>query len=246
MSQQPDLGEQALSKAAEVALASQLDEVEEMDVEIRTDPLKLVSGELESVSIEGKGMVMQDDLRAEALEMRVGNIAIDPLRAAFGDIELKYPTDAEAWIVLTEQDLARAFNSDYIRDKLQNLEVEINSQPTTLDVQKVDFRLPGEGKVDLSAEVRSRETGEVRHPAFTALLRMDKSGDRVLLEEVKSADNREQFPELEDALLARASELLDLRNFALEGMSLQLKNLKVETGKVILQANARIEQFPKN
>lgn len=44
-----DIGEQAFSKAAEIAISSQLDEVENLDVDIRTDPLKLIQGELESV-----------------------------------------------------------------------------------------------------------------------------------------------------------------------------------------------------
>lgn len=38
----PDLGEQALSKVVEVGLASQLDPVDNLKVDIRTDPLKTV------------------------------------------------------------------------------------------------------------------------------------------------------------------------------------------------------------
>ena len=88
MQSQGDLGEQALSKAAEVALSTQLDEVENLDVDIRTDPLKLVQGQLDSVKIEGEGLVMQKDLRAEELHIQTGNIGINPLSAAFGKIEL--------------------------------------------------------------------------------------------------------------------------------------------------------------
>ena len=41
------LGEQALNKAAEIGLSSQLDEVENLEVKVKTDPFKLMSGELE-------------------------------------------------------------------------------------------------------------------------------------------------------------------------------------------------------
>ncbi|MBD0364394.1 MAG: LmeA family phospholipid-binding protein, partial [Coleofasciculus sp. C3-bin4] len=68
--QQGDIGEQALSKAAEVALSSQLDEAESLEVDIRTDPLKLIQGELDSVKIQGEGLVMQKDLRAQELQVR--------------------------------------------------------------------------------------------------------------------------------------------------------------------------------
>lgn len=241
---QPDLGEQALSKAAEIGLASQLDEVEEIDVDIRTNPLKLMTGELESVSIKGKGMVMQEDLRTEELEMHIGNIAIDPLRAAFGDIELKYPTDADAHVVLTEQDLNRAFNSEFISEKLQNLKINVNGQPTTIDTQKVNFQLPGDGKIALSADILVRETGETQQTAFTAVPRMREGGNRVSLEDVQYSQGKELSPELTQALLAKVSELLDLRNFELEGMSLRLKGLNVQQGKLTLQAEAHVEQFP--
>ncbi|MCF4969747.1 LmeA family phospholipid-binding protein, partial [Nostoc sp. CMAA1605] len=59
------IGEQALNKAAEIGLSSQLDEVENLDVNIKTDPLKLIQGEVESVNIAGEGLVMQKDLRME-------------------------------------------------------------------------------------------------------------------------------------------------------------------------------------
>jgi len=39
-----DLGGQALNKVAEMGISSQLDEVKNLDVEIETDPLKLMSG----------------------------------------------------------------------------------------------------------------------------------------------------------------------------------------------------------
>lgn len=46
------------------------------------------------------------------------------------------------------------------------------------------------------------------------------------------------------ALIDETSEILNLSNFDLEGMSLQVKQLKVEVGKLTLQAEAYIEQIP--
>ncbi len=65
MPDSPGLGEQALNKAAEIGLSSQLDEVEKLDVNIKTDPLKVVQGQVDAVTIEGEGLVMQKDLRME-------------------------------------------------------------------------------------------------------------------------------------------------------------------------------------
>jgi hypothetical protein len=240
----PDIGEQALSKAVEIGLSTQLDEVENLDVDIRTDPGKLIQGELESVAIEGKGLVMQKDLRAEELEVQMGSIAINPLSAAFGKIELTRPTDAEAHVVLTEQDIDRAFNSKYIYDKLQNLEVHVNGQPLTINTRQVQLSLPGDGKIALTAEIVLKKTGETKQISFTTVPRMSAGGERIALEDVQYAQGKELSPELTAALLERANELLDLRNFQLEGMSLRLKGVEVYKGKLTLQATARVEQFP--
>ncbi|GET35737.1 LmeA family phospholipid-binding protein [Microseira wollei] len=242
----PDLGEQAISKAAEIGLASQLDEVEELNVDIRTNPIKLIQGELESVSIEGKGLVMQQDLRAEELKVNIDNIAINPLSAAFGKIELNHPTEAETYVVLTEADIDRAFNSEFLSEKLQNQKVHVNGKPMTIDTKQVEFRLPGEGKFALKADVFMQETGETKQVSFTAVPRMREGGNRLSLEEVQYAEGEEISPELTQALLEQSSELLDLRNFELQGMSLRLKHLDVQPGKLTLQAEALVTQFPSS
>lgn len=246
MLDQPDIGEQALSKATEVGLSSQLDEVEDITVDIRTDPGKVVQGEVDSVSIKAKGMVMQKDLRMEKMDLHTGKVAINPMSAAFGKVELKHPTDADAHVVLTEQDINRAFNSEYIREKLQNLDINVEGQPTTIDTQQVEFRLPGDNKLGLSAEIQLRKTGETQQVSFTAVPRMNGNGKSIALEEVQYADGREISPELTAALLDKASELLDLRNFELEGMSLRLKGLDLQTGNMTLQAEAHVEQIPSS
>lgn len=242
----PDIGEQALSKAVEVGLSTQLDEVENLEVDIRTDPGKLIQGELDSVEIEGKGLVMQKDLRAEELEVKTRSIAINPLSIPFGNIELTRPTDAEAHVVLTEQDIERAFNSEYIHDKLQNLKVNVEGQPVTISTRQVQFQLPGDGKIALTAEILLNETQETKQVCFTTVPRMSADGERITLDDVQYAESKELSPELTAALLARANELLNLRNFELEGMSLRLKGLDVQKGKLTLQATAHVEQFPNS
>ncbi|HEY9634022.1 MAG TPA: DUF2993 domain-containing protein [Coleofasciculaceae cyanobacterium] len=242
----PDIGEQALSKAAEIAMSTQLDEVENLEVDIRTDPGKLIQGELESVKIEGEGLVMQKDLRAETLQIKTGNIAINPLSAAFGKIELTRPTEADAHVVLTEQDMQRAFNSEFIHDKLQNLQVHVDGQPTTINIGQVQFQLPGDGKIALKAEILPNGTGESKQIAFTTVPNISASGERVILEDVQYTESKELSPELTAALLERSGELLDLRNFELDGMSLRLKGLDVQKGRLTLQSKAYVEQFPES
>ncbi|MBN3963367.1 DUF2993 domain-containing protein [Nostoc sp. NMS8] len=244
MPDNPGLGEQALNKATEIGLSSQLDEVENLDVNINTDPLKLIQGQVDAVTIEGKGLVMQKDLRIEELEMQMTGVAINPLSVAFGKIELTKPTQAHTLVVLTEADINRAFNSEYVRSQLQSQKIHINGQLRTIEPQNIDFRLPGDGKVVLNASIKLVETGENQQVAFSAVPRIGANGKSIALENVEYGETEEISPDLTKALLDETSEILNLSNFDLQGMSLQVKQLKVELGKLILQAEAYIEKIP--
>lgn len=241
-----DLGKEALNKVAEVGISSQLDEVEELDVNVETDPLKLASGNVDAVAIHGEGMVMQGDLRVEEMTLNTGKIAVNPLSVAFGKIELQHPTNADTHVVLTEADLNRAFNSEFIQDKMKGLQITVDGKPTTVDTQQVTFRLPGDGKFALGSEIRLPETGETKQVAFTAVPQMAEGGRCIKLEQIEYADGQGLSPEMTDALVKHAQDLLDLRNFELEGMDLRLKGLDVQKGKLTLQAEAHVEQFPSS
>jgi len=239
-----NLGQQALNKAAEMGLSSQLDQVDKLEVDVQTDPLKLVQGQVDKVTVEGEGLVMQKDLRMDEMEMQMNSIAINPLSAAFGKIELTKPTDASVRAVLIEEDINRAFNSEFVGTMLKDQKLHVNGQLMTVDTQQVNFKLPGEGKVALSANVLLRETGETKLVSFTAMPRASADGQSISLEQVQYADGEEISPELTEALLKKASEILNLRNFDLEGMSLRIQKLDVEAGKITFFADAYVEKIP--
>jgi hypothetical protein len=246
VSQSGDLGEQALSKLAEVGISSQLDQVESIDVDIKTDPLKLIQGELEAVEIAGTGMVMQQDLRVESMELQTEAIAIDPMRAMFGTIEVIRPTEATAQVVLTESDINRAFNSDFVRQKLEALNLTIDGQTTAIEPLQIQFRLPGEGEVVMEAEVRLLASNDVRPIAFTAIPQLSSDGQQIVLDHVQPRQGDGHSPELTEALLAQARDVLDLRNFELDGIDLTLQQLNVEVGRLMLCGTASIQHFSSN
>ncbi|NJM19410.1 MAG: DUF2993 domain-containing protein [Richelia sp. SM1_7_0] len=244
MPENSGLGEQALNKVAEIGLSSQLDQVEDLNVDIKTNPLKAIQGEVDSVDIDGDGLVMEKDLRMEELDMHIENVAINPMSAAFGKIELTKPTLGSARVVLLEEDINRAFNSEYVQQQLQNQRININGRQTNIVPQKVDFRLPGDNKIQLNATVLLKETGETNQVAFSAVPRVSAEGKTVILENIEYDKNQENSSELAEALINQTSELLNLSNFDLEGMDLTVKSLEIETGKLVLLAEAYVEKIP--
>jgi hypothetical protein len=238
-----NLGEQALNKVAEVGIASQLRSVENLEVSIETDPLKLVQGELDAVTVEGEGLVMQKDLRVERMEIETGRIGINPISAAFGKIELKHPTEATARIKLSEEDINRSFNSEFILGKMQGIRAEADGKTQTVDVRRVDFRLSGDGRIAMCAEVFVHESAQEQQVRFTAAMRKSPDGSRILLEDVQYEG--EGFSHsLTEALLAKARELATISNFELDGMSLRLTQMDVEPGRLRLTTEMRAEKFP--
>jgi LmeA-like phospholipid-binding len=239
----PSIGENGLSKVAELGISSQLDKVEDIDVDIRTNPGKLVQGQLDSVSISGKGLVMKQDLRAETLEVKIDQVAINPLSAVLGHIELTRPTDAEAEIVLTEDDLNRAFSSDFIQKKFYGIKMDIEGKPMTVDVQQVTIHLPGDNEFVLNADFLWRESGELKKLSATAIPEIDKNGYKLYLH-VLSAEGQGLKEGPVTAMFEQLTDLLDLRNFNIPGMSLQFRKLDAQQGRLLIHAKTQIQKIP--
>ena len=240
----PDIGEQAISKAAEVGLETQLDQAEDLDVDVRSNPVELVQGEVDSVSVKGEGLVMQKELRAEKLRIETDSIDIDPMKAALGDIELQQPTEARMLVVLKEEDVQRAFNSDYVKDKLRGLKINYGDETATARIKQVDFSLPESGKVKLEADINLVEQKQDEKISFTAVPEVNSAGNSITLKSIKYDKEAEYNQNVAEAIIASAEEILDLRNFELDEMSLRVRKLDVETGKLTIEADAEIEDFP--
>lgn len=241
---QGDLGEQALSKLAEMTLANQLDEVEKLDVDIKTDPLKLVQGKVDSASISGEGMVMQNDLRMEKMELQTSSIAINPLSVPFGKIELTHPTEATGEVVLTEADINRAFNSDFIRQKLQGFKVAVGGQLLAVETKEIEFKLPGNGRFFIQTDLALQPSEETKKIAFTAIPKVSSNKKTIVLEDVEYSQGGNFSPEFSKALLELVSTLLNLDNFNLKSIKLRIQDLKLEHQKMIIMAEADIESLP--
>jgi hypothetical protein len=244
MNQDPDLGEQALDKATEIVLTSQLDDAENIEVDIRTDPLQLVQGKVDSVNIHGQGLVVKQELRAESVTIQTDAVAINPLKAVTGEIELNQPAHAQTQVILTEADLNRALQSDYLRNKLRQLEVEVDGKIVPIDIQHVELQLLNDDRINISAAI---DTDGVEETEFNAVVKpiLKENGQRIEIE-ILSAQGQGLSLKFLTALFQKLIELLDLRNFELGGMTLKLNELETYEGTLSLQANTTIVKLPSD
>ncbi len=239
----PNLGDRALNKVVEIGITDRLDTVEEIDVDLRTNPLSLIQGKVDTANISGKGLAIDRDLRVEKLKITTKEVSIDPLSALFGKIELTHPTDAEAQIVLTEADINRAFSCDYILTKLQGLKLEMDGQPVIVDVHNATLDLPGENKFVIAATFSMGEQNEVKKFSATAMPHIAENGERISLE-ILSAEAQGLTLKLVMVIFEQLSALLDLRNFNFPGVSLKLQQLEAQQGKLVIHAKTQISQIP--
>ncbi len=239
-----DLGEQAISKAAELGIASQLDEVENLDVNVRTNPLDLMQGEIDSVSIKGEGLVMKKELRAEKLRIETSSISIDSIKAAMGNIELTQPTDTRMLVVLKEEDLQNALNSDYIKEKLQNIKIDYQGRKVNVEIDRVAFTLLDEGKIGLKANIHLVDRDTHERISLTAIPKIDNGGNCINLTSIEYLERADSNLEVAEAIIDSAEGILDLRNFELDTMSLQARKLDVKLGRLTIEADAEIKDFP--
>lgn len=89
-----------------------------------------------------------------------------------------------------------------------------------------------------------KETNENHKVAFSAVPKASANGQTVSLENVEYGDTQEISSALTKSLVDATSEILNLSNFDLEGMTLRIQQLEAEQGKLIIQAEAFVEQIP--
>ena len=239
-----NLGEQALNKVAELALSSQLENFDSLEVKVKTAPEKLANGELESLLIEGEGLVIETDLRVQLLEIGMKAIAIAPLKALTGNIELTQPTEGTAHLILTETDLNRALNSPDLRAKIDILDTYLATGQVKLTVPQKRCQLREGGTVEVEALVELQPSGETKEVAFTTIPKIARGGRSIVLEDIKYEPGKEISEDLTQAFLDKAGKMLDLRNFEKKGLALRIHRLNIEAGRIMLFAAADITQFP--
>ncbi len=245
MSNSPRLDEQAIALAAQAGLSSQLDSAEKINVDVRTDLLKAVQGQADSIDISGQGLVLQEDIRVQEMELHLDKVAIDPLSVLFGQIELTHPVDAIAKFVVTQDDLNRTLSSDYVKNQMQTLELDVDGQIVTMAMQQVELLLPSEGKIEVNGSALLTEMGKTREIGFNAVIRPRTQKQPVLVDSFKCNDGQSISLELAVALLGKMKQLTQLPFIELEKMALHIKELEVNPGKLTLYTEAHVREIPQ-
>ncbi|NES97178.1 MAG: LmeA family phospholipid-binding protein, partial [Desertifilum sp. SIO1I2] len=101
-----------------------------------------------------------------------------------------------------------------------------------------------DNKIALDTQVLRSDIGEVQSVSFTAKPQVVTGGTGVVLEDIQYVEGKELPPEFTQAIVNKVADILNLRSFDLEGMTLRIDSLQIEAGKLILNAQAHIVKIP--
>ena len=239
MEEKAGFGEQAVNKIVEMAIASQLQKADGVEVRIKTDLNKLAHGQLDSLAIAIYGVLLQPNLEAETLELEIGRVTVKPFKALRGKITLVHPSEGTFRLVINEESFTTALNTESFRERLRSRGYTDN-RDTRIRC------LLSSNTFTFSTEPIENNTEVPQHFVLVATPEIAPEGQAVLLQQVRYVEGQEPSPEFTSALLARMYELLSLQDFERKGMLLQIQQLDVSAGKLTLQAAAHIEQFPSS
>lgn len=232
---QNGFGEQALNKILEVALSTQFRKVERMEVQSKIDLSNLAHGEVDFISINVNRLLTQQDLVLEKLKLEINRVIVEPLSALFGKIKLVQPATGTVYIVIHEDDLTRTCNTESFR-----LHQRQNFMRGSLAIQAQQVML-----ADNSIVLKSQLIidGTQKQVVLTATPKIATNRQGIVLENLQY-ESQEISPELAALLSTQLTEVLSLRSFEQIGMLMQVQQLDVTAGKLVMQGTVQINQFP--
>jgi hypothetical protein len=215
------LGENTLGKIAEVALAHQL-KADKLKVTVKTNPENLSKGILESLSIDGEGLIMSDNQRLQNLKMTFEQISVNPLQALVGKIRLTQPSHGRAFFVLSKKDLEQRLNA-----------LKSNN------IKKINCCIATDGALTLNI-VSQHQKDDLNVKVMPRLCQLNQ---RIWLEEI--TEHSTHALTLPEIILKEAEALFNLGSFQLKGISLKINSLAIANGNFTLQAVTEISHFPQ-
>lgn len=233
-------GDQLVSKVASAAIAALFKRTGKVEANVRVEPVaKLLQGSIDGFDFISNSLEMYNGLRINAMELYLQAVAIDVGAVFGGTVKLRQPTQATMRVVLTAEDLTTSFNTPFVVDKLQRLEMD--GQP--LHFQSTRMTLNDDKSFRIQTQIRVGNAADPVEVDFTARIDV-RDRKQVLFTDVTYAGADEAIA-LGKSLVDHVNSLLNLDEFALDGTQLRVDRIRVQREKIVFYGVAAIEQFPQ-
>lgn len=248
-----DWGENILNTVASNTIRHLFTRSESVEVAVRCNPSsKLLQGTIDSFKVNGRGLVIRRDFRAEEMSFETDTVSIDFGSALQGKISLKQPTQAIAQIKLTEVDINQAFQAELVRKRLENLSLPslielLGGEPVSFT--EVEMQLLPNNEIKLSAKASwgNHSVPVSLRCRLNVLKRRRLQFENVQFEpDAIPEDLQEISQQLTVSLGEILNEMVDLDRFNLDGVTMRLNRLETQGKNLLFSGYAQIERIPRN
>lgn len=247
-----DMGERMLNTAASKSIRHLFTQSESVEVSIRCYPSsKLLQGSIDSFKMSGRGLVIRKDFWVEEMSFETDAVSLDFGSVLSGKISLKQPTQAVAQVTLSEDGINRAFESELVKKRLQNLEMEAltnlsGGEPVSFKEVQVQLLPANKIRIFAKTDLPNRGTVPV---SMTATVGVERRR-RIIFEnpqfeaEVVSEDLRDISRTLTEAFAEILNNMVDLDRFDLDGVMMRVNRLETQGKNLVFSGYAQIDRFP--
>lgn len=241
-----NLGEKTLNKIAGIALSSQFEQAEQLTVQVKTDPTQLAKGELESLLIQGQGLVVNPRLRLQEMEMTLFAIAVNPLKALRGKIQLTQTSQGSASFLFCESDLVYGIDRSALQKQIDPHRLHLDGQQINVEISTVTCQLSADQRLQIQVDFALKQVQETRFVKLEIKPRLCGTKQVILLDqyEIMAGSDRHLSSLVVPSLLAQTARFLNLEAFNIEGFSLVLTQIELTIGQLLLKGEVTMTQFP--
>ena len=228
------LGEQTISKIAEVALASQMKHVDDLSVKVKIDGERLSKGIVNALVMKGKGLITQSSLRVDKISLIIEEIGVYPFKALMGNIQLTKPAQGNATMSVKTSDLTQAIEHLFSQQNQTN--VQLNGLDCELFAPN-SMRF----KMEISGQNASSNTLEM---SLKTIFKPQHQG--VIIEDVEYLQGEGFAETIGEQIQQNLLDILNFRFTVFDGLSFSVKSLEIVDDELKLMAIAKITSFPKS
>lgn len=234
---------QFISHEAERRLSEKLNDADQIDVDIKTDILKIFQGKADEVVFAGQGLLIEPNIRIQEIQLQTDNIAINPLSAIFGQIELNEPINAIARLVMTPTDITHALNSEYSRNLVRDFQLNVDGEIISFELEHMELFLPGNGRIGLNAKQLIKSPKNTRRVAVTLILQPRTRSHPIMLESVTCTEGTSISLNLIFAFIDKLQALVNLPYLKWEDIAFRIIDMKVLDESIRLLIETNIKQI---
>jgi hypothetical protein len=248
-----DWGENLLNTVASNTIRHLFTKSELVEVDVNCHPSsKLLQGTIDSFKMNGRGLVIRRQFRAEKLSFETDAVSLDFSSVLQGKISLKQSTQAIAQVTLQETDINQAFKADLVRKRLENLSLPALTELSggePVSFSEIEIQLLPNNQIQLAAIAKfANDSIPISLICQMAIAKRK----RILFNDVQFlADSipQELQPVSKNLTLTLGeilNEMVDLDRFDLDGIKLRLNRLETLGKTLIFSGYAQIERVPMN